>query len=267
MKVLVLMKMVPDIVEELEVAADGISLDPEYLRFIVNERDDYALEQALLAKDRHGATVTVVAPEAPEVDDLLHTALAKGADRVIRVYGIPPAAGTRATAAAMAATLPGITGVLPADLVLAGCGAIDDLDGFTAPLVADALGLPYLGLVSRITVDAGGAKAAVAREYPGGVMGRFEVALPAFLGIQGCEKPPRYVPIAKVRAAIASGVIETAAAAEGPPVAPLVISGMAKPEAAGHAQMLAGSARDVAAQLADILAGRGLIQRGEGDGR
>ena len=59
MKILVLMKMVPDIVEELEVASDGTSLDQEYLRFIVNERDDYALEQALLLKERLDATVAV----------------------------------------------------------------------------------------------------------------------------------------------------------------------------------------------------------------
>ena len=153
MKILVLMKMVPDIVEELEVAGDGTSLDPEYLRFIVNERDDYALEQALLLKDRQQATVTVIALEAPEVDDVLHTALAKGADRVIRVSGVSTTAGARATASALAATLPGIPGVLPADLVLSGCQAIDDLDGFTAPLLATALGLPYLGLVSRIAAN------------------------------------------------------------------------------------------------------------------
>ena len=79
MKILVLMKMVPDIVEELEVSDDGSSLDQEYLRFIVNERDDYALEQALLLRDSLQAEVTVVAPEAPEVDDVLYTALAKGA--------------------------------------------------------------------------------------------------------------------------------------------------------------------------------------------
>jgi len=133
MKILVLMKMVPDIVEDLEVAGDGTSLDQEYLRFIVNERDDYALEQALLLKDRLQAAVTVVAPEAPEVDDVLHTALAKGADRVIKVTGMAATAGARTTASALAATLPGIPGALPADLVLSGCQAIDDLDGFVAP--------------------------------------------------------------------------------------------------------------------------------------
>jgi electron transfer flavoprotein beta subunit len=259
MKILVLMKMVPDIVEELEVAADGSSLDPEYLRFIINERDDYALEQALLLRDRLGATVTVVALEAPEIDDVLHTALAKGVDRAIRVSGVDVIAGTRAKAAALAATLPAIPGVLPADLVLSGCQAIDDLDGFVGPLLAGALGLPYLGLVSRVEVDPAGAKAVVAKEYAGGVMGRFEVALPAFLGIQGCEKPPRYVPIAKVRAAMAAGGIEAVAAAGGPAVAPLAVTSMAKPEATGHAEMLEGSVRDVAERVADILATRGLI--------
>jgi electron transfer flavoprotein beta subunit len=259
MKILVLMKMVPDIVEELEVAGDGSSLDPEYLRFIVNERDDYALEQSLLLKDRLGATVTVVALEAPEIDDVLHTALAKGADRAIRVSGVDVMAGTRAKAAALAATLPGVPGVLPADLVLSGCQAIDDLDGFVGPLLSSAIGLPYLGLVSRIKVDPAAGTAVVAKEYAGGVMGRFEVTLPAFLGVQGCEKPPRYVPIAKVRAAIAAGGIEAVPAASGPAVTPLAVGAMAKPVAAGHAEMLEGSVRDVAERLADVLAARGLI--------
>jgi electron transfer flavoprotein beta subunit len=259
MKILVLMKMVPDVVEELAVASDGLSLDREYMRFIVNERDDYALEQALLLKDRLQAHVTVVAPEAPEVDDVLYTALAKGADRAIKVSGIGDAAGTRATASALTVTLPDIPDLLPVDLVLSGCQAIDDLDGFTAPIVAASLDLPYLGLVSRITVDPSTGQAGVSKEYAGGVMGHFEVSLPAFIGVQGCEKPPRYVPIAKVRAAMTSGGIEEVAAAAGPASTPLEVTEMAKPIEAGHAEILAGSVSEVAEKVADLLAARGLL--------
>ena len=61
MNILVLMKMVPDVVEELEVAPDGASLDTEFLRLIVNGGDDHALEEALLLKERDGGTVTAVA--------------------------------------------------------------------------------------------------------------------------------------------------------------------------------------------------------------
>ena len=53
MKILVLLKMVPDVVEELEVAADGATLDRGFLRLIINERDENALEQALILKERH----------------------------------------------------------------------------------------------------------------------------------------------------------------------------------------------------------------------
>ena len=67
------------------------------------------------------------------------------------------------------------------------------------------------------------------------------------------------MPIAKVRAAIAAGGIETVAAAGESAVAPLEVTAMAKPEAAGHAEMLQGSARDVAERVADILAARGLL--------
>lgn len=259
MKILVLMKMVPDIVEELEVSDDGSSLDQEYLRFIVNERDDYALEQALLLKDSLQAEVTVVAPDAPEVDDVLHTALAKGADHVVKVSGIAEHVGTRALAATLAATLPNVPGALPADLVLSGCQAIDDLDGFVAPLLAGSLDLPYLGLVSRLSVDASTGKAIASKEYAGGVMGRYEVTLPAFIGIQGCERPPRYVPIAKVRAAMAAGGIETVEAAAGSAPSPLEVTTMAKPTETGHAEMLEGSVAEVAEKVADVLAERGLL--------
>jgi electron transfer flavoprotein beta subunit len=254
MKILVLMKMVPDIVEELEVSDDGSSLDQEYLRFIVNERDDYALEQALLLRDS-----LVVAPEAPEVDDVLHTALAKGADRVVKVTGIDDHVGTRALAAILAATLPVVPGALPADLVLSGCQAIDDLDGFVAPLLAGSLDLPYLGLVSRLSVDAGTGKAVASKEYAGGVLGRYEVTLPAFIGIQGCEKPPRYVPIAKVRAAMAAGGIETVEAVGGSAPVQLPVTTMTKPTESGHAEMLEGSVPELAEKLADVLAERGLL--------
>jgi electron transfer flavoprotein beta subunit len=85
MNLYVLLKMVPDTVEELNVSADGKSLDSEFLRFKLSEPDDHALEQALILKEKHGVKVTVVALDAPEVDDVLFTALAKGADRAVKI--------------------------------------------------------------------------------------------------------------------------------------------------------------------------------------
>lgn len=83
MKATVILKMVPDTVEDLEIGGDGKSLDAPSLRMILSETDNHALEQALLLKARHEGSVEVLALEAPDVDELLFTALAKGADRAV----------------------------------------------------------------------------------------------------------------------------------------------------------------------------------------
>ncbi len=259
MKILVLMKMVPDIVEELEVAADGKSLDLEAARPIVSESDEHALEQALLLKDRLGATVVALGVESPDLDDVLFTALAKGADRAVKVTGVEPPVATSEVADLLAAAIPAVPGLMPVDLVLTGCQAIDDLDGLVAPFLAERLRVPYLGVVTGVEVKAGEARASVLKEYAGGVRARYVVALPAALGVQAAEKPPRYVPVAKVRATMKAAKIETVdAPARGAP-SPLSVVRMTKPETAGHAEMLEGGPDEVAAKVAELLATRGLL--------
>jgi electron transfer flavoprotein beta subunit len=258
MKILVLVKMVPDVVEELEVAANGASLDRGFLRLIINERDENALEQALILKERHGGTVVVMAPDAPEVDDVFYTALARGADRAIKVTGLEEGLGSRASARLLATTVPTIPDLLPIDLVLTGCQAIDDLDGLVGPLVAEGLDLPYVGIVTGLDVDPSNV-VHLHREYPGGVRGKFEVDLPAAVGIQGAEKPPRYVPIAKVRAAMAAGGIESVPVGGAAEASALDVLEMRKPVAAERAEMIEGDTDQIAARICEILAERGLI--------
>jgi electron transfer flavoprotein beta subunit len=261
MKILVLLKMVPDVVEELEVAPDGKGLDLEFLRMILSEPDDHALEEALILKERYGGSVTVAALDAPDVDDVLYTALAKGADRAVKVADIEPGTTTRTAAAALAGVLRESTGLLPADLILTGSQAIDDLDGLVAPLLAHSQGLPYVGIVTQVRADEAARTATVIKEYPGGVRGEFETPLPVVLGIQSAEKPPRYVPVAKVRAAMKSQPIETAAALTaadaGGPLAEVMA--MSKPVVTGAAEMIEGSPEDIAGRLCGIFAEKGVL--------
>ena len=85
--------------------------------------------------------------------------------------------------------------------------------------------------------------------------------MPAVLGIQAAEKPPRYVPVAKVRAVMKSARIETRA---WPPwrtgAAPLVeVLQMAKPVSAGHAEMIGGTVEEAAGRICEILAASGRL--------
>jgi electron transfer flavoprotein beta subunit len=258
MNLFVLLKMVPDTVEELNVASDGKSLDSEYLRFKLNDPDEHALEQAFLLKERAGGKVTVVALDAPEVDDALFTALAKGADRAVKIPVEQAGLGTVATAKMFAAFLASGGGqITPETLVLPGSQAIDDLEGELAAYLGEALSLPYVGVVSSVSPVNG--KVIVLKEFSGGMRGEFEVTLPAVLGIQSAERPPRYVPVAKVRAAMKSARIETADIAPPESANAIAVERMYKPEVAGRAQMLDGSPEDISARIASLLVERGII--------
>lgn len=258
MNLVVLMRMVPDVIEELIIAPSGKALEQEELRMIPSESDDHALEEALLLKERYGGRVTVVIPEAPEADQTLYAAAAKGADRLVKISGLDPTAGTHAVAVACAAALRSAPNLLPAELILTGAQAIDDLDGLMAPLVAAELGWPYLGIVTKVN-GLGDQGVSVVKEFQGGFRAEFQIALPAVLGIQSAEKPPRYVPVAKVRAAMKTAKIETWEAPPAAPIEGIEVLGLDKPEVAGQAEMLEGSPEEVAEKLCELLAGRGLL--------
>jgi electron transfer flavoprotein beta subunit len=249
MNSVVVLKMVPDVVEELEIAADGRGLDADLVRLIASESDEHALEQALLLKEREGGRVTVVALSAPDVDDVLFTALAKGADRAVRIDAEADPLDIRQRAAAVATWMREARE--EPDLLLTGTQAIDDLRGLAVPWLAHLLGWPSVGIVTSVSRSGGGIT--VTREFPWGVRGRFSLPLPAVVGIQAAEKPPRYVPVAKVRAVMKAHAVEAA-----PVEVPEAPSAVRILEVAKRAQMLEGEPDAQAAQLVGILVTRGL---------
>ena len=72
MNIVVPIKEVPDLVEELEITADGSDLEREYLKYRMNEWDEQALEEALCLKDEGGGTVTAVAVDTGDIESLLY---------------------------------------------------------------------------------------------------------------------------------------------------------------------------------------------------
>lgn len=256
MNVVVPIKMVPDLVEELEINAEGTDLDRAVMKLRINEFDEQALEQALVLKDKHGARVTVIALDSGDVDETLFTCLAKGADRVLKVTGEFQDGVSSHTAAAVLAR---VLGGVPHDLILAGVQAADDRDGQLGVLLGAALGLPHVSVVTA--VEPAGDKAVVARqEYAGGVVAELEVDLPAVLGIQAAPQTPRYAAVSKVRQLMKTATLETveAPAVEGD--AGSIVRSLAKPEVTGRAEILEGSPEEVADRLFTLLIERGLIK-------
>jgi electron transfer flavoprotein beta subunit len=255
MRIVVPVKQVPDLVEELELDSDGTDVDREFLKFVVSEWDDQALEEALLVKESAGGEVVVVAFDDPDVDMTLYTALAKGADRAVKLVGLPEG---RIDSHTRAAVLAGWLPEQSPDLVLAGVQAVDDLDGQLPALLGPLMGWPHVAVV--IGVEGKEGTVEVSQEFGGGRAARLELHLPAVVGVQAARQPPRYASISRIRQAQQAGGVE-----EVEVKAPEVQTGISvrrlyAPEKAGHAEMLSGSEAEVAARIVDLLREKGLVK-------
>lgn len=255
MRIAVILRQVPDVVEELVVGEDGRSLAEDEVLYISNEADEHALEEALILKGRHGARVTAFGVGGDEAKDALATAVAKGADEAVLV---PVSFENRGDNQRLASVLAPAIKSEGYDLVLTGVWAADQLDAGLAGPLAVHLSRPYLGGLTSVEMDPSGSKATVRKEFPGGRLGVLEVSLPAVLGIQSAEQPPRYVPVSRVlqakRALQARSLAEPPVVVEG-----IHASKLMKPESATKAEMLPGDVDQVADQMIRLLKERGLL--------
>ena len=255
MNIVVPVKLVPDLVEELEVDESGTALDTSWLRRILNEVDEHALEQALLIKEGHAGTVWVISLDGEGVDDVLFASSAKGVDHLIKLTGIEY--GDDVNNHALARLYGAIVQQLEPELVLVGVQAHNDLDGSLGPLLAEYMGMPYVGYVSGIALADGTCQ--VRKEYPDGLVAEMEVVLPAVLGIQAAEAPPRYVAISRIRQAMKTASLDERTAADLDSVGGPTIDSMFKPETGERAAMIAGDEDEVAAKIVDLLKEAGKV--------
>jgi electron transfer flavoprotein beta subunit len=247
MNIVVLAKLVPDLVDELEIDESGAALDLMFARWIINELDDHAIEQAILLKERSGGTVTVIVPDLDGADDVLFTAAAKGVDRLVKITGDFVTANNHALARSVSRLIKDSQ----ADLILTGVQAHNDLDGAVGPMLAESLELPFVGYISSVSVNDG--KVAIRKEYPGGLLAEMEITLPAVLGIQVAEEPPRYVAVSKVRQVMQSAGIEEQDASDLDSSGGAAVGRMFQPEAASQAEMITGDSEEVADKLVNLF--------------
>jgi electron transfer flavoprotein beta subunit len=257
MDIVVPMQQTVDLVEELELNDDGTDVEREYLKFVANEWDEQALEEALLLKEATGGTVTVVGIDETDVDGTLFSALAKGADRAVKLGGdFESGVSSHQRAAILAAWLGGES----YDLVLVGVQSPEDLDGQTGVILANLLDVAHVSVAIGVEPHDGGVK--VSQEFGGGVVQELALSGRAVVGIQAARQAPRYVSISRVRAAMQSGALEEADAADVDASSGTTVRRLYAPESTSHAEMLAGDADDVAARILEIVRERGLVKTG-----
>jgi len=230
MKVLVTVKQVATLDDRLDV---------ERAEWDLNSWDAHAAEAALELGDEVVA-VTVGGEQAREA---LLTVLAMGADRAVHITHdgpLDPLATARLLAPVVQREAP--------DLVLCGAHSADALNGATGVALAALAGLPRMAAVKAIEVADGAAT--VVREVEGGLVERLRVKLPALFTVQANINEPRYATLRGIRKA-ASKPLEVIAAEDIRPGAHVVATTV--PPKGEGAEMLTGSAGEVAARIATII--------------
>ncbi len=252
MRIVVAMRQIADLVEELEVDASGADIDREFVKFVSNEWDEAALEEALCLKEAHGGEVVVLGVEDVDFDQTLYGALAKGADRAVKLdCGFEGWMPTSVRSEILAGWLQNES----FDLVLTGVQAADDLDGQLAGVLGARLGLPHAAVVVGVEPHGGGFK--VTQELGGGVTLTSHASGPLVLGIQAARQAPRYVPISRIRQAMSAGGIEEVQV-EHPAARSPKVTRLFAPEAKGHAEMLGDKPSEVAARIVEIIRAKGV---------
>jgi len=192
MKILVLVKQVPDTATQVKIGSDPRSIDTTGITWIVSPYDEFAVEEALRVKEKRGqgAPVEVVAVTVgPErAREALRSCLAMGADRAIHVND-PALEGADTLLAARA--LAAVIKLEQPKLVLAGRQAIDDDAGAVGAQVAELLGWPCLSWIMEEAIAEDGARVRAGRQVEGGLE-IFEVTLPCVLTAQKGMNEPRY---------------------------------------------------------------------------
>jgi electron transfer flavoprotein beta subunit len=186
MEIVVLVKQVPDTESLVQIAADGVSIKKEDIKWVMNPYDEIAVEEALKFKEAKGGTVTIVSLGPQKATETIRTALAMGADKGVHIND-PAAEGSDplATAKVLAAALKGI----PFDLIIAGHRAVDEDNYQVAAAVAELLGIPQISMVIKAEVLDG--KLRCRRTIDGGAL-VIETPLPAMFTTQRGLNEPRY---------------------------------------------------------------------------
>lgn len=199
MDIVVCIKRVPASDAAIKIAADGKSIDPNGVQFVLNAYDEFAIEQALKFRDQLGAgTVTVVSIGPKDAQKTLRDELARGADKAVLLTTDQWMFDGAATAQALAAWIK----TQPCNLVLCGRQATDSDNNQLPAYLAARLGFACITEVTKLALENGvftaerdieGAREVVTCKTPAVISchkGLNEPRLPSLKGIMAAKKKP-----------------------------------------------------------------------------
>src|SRR5947209_14797874 len=152
MNIVVLVKQVPDSGSERTLHPDDQTVDRGAANNVINEMDEYAIEEALRLQEAHGGEVTVLTMGPEKAADSVRKALQMGPDKAVHVlddalHGSCAVATSKVLAAALRTLNP--------DLILAGAESTDGRGQGVPHMIAERVGIAALTGARKLTVADG----------------------------------------------------------------------------------------------------------------
>ena len=192
MRILTVVKHVPDSNAPIKVRPDGAGIDPTGVKYVLDPFDEFGVELAVQLKEKRGDVSEIVAltlgPD--KAAESLRVALAMGADSGIHICD---AAFESFDETYYASVIAEAVQKQPAPFNLILCGKYNiDLDaGAVGAALAEFLDLPHVGAVTGLDITQDG-KRFTARRRVEGAEEVLEGGLPVLLTIEKGLVEPRY---------------------------------------------------------------------------
>ena len=263
MRIVVLVKPVPDPASAGERLGPDGRLDRAAVPAVVNGNDEYVLEAALKLVEAAGeGEITLLSMAPTNAPETLRKALAMGATRAVHVTD-PALAGSDhvSTAKVLAAAL----GTLEYDMVFAGIDSSDGVGGVVPSAVAAHLELPYLSYAAKIEPNMENRTVRVRRISATGY-DVLEAPLPVIIGGTQALGEPRYPSLKGIMAARNKEIVTKSlgdlgldASGLGGASATTAVLDSRQPPARAATEIVRGTPAEGAVRIVDFLAERRLI--------
>ena len=186
MNIVVCVKQVPDTWAEKKLGSDN-TVDRESVDGVMNELDEYAVEEALKIKEAQGSgEVTVLSMGPDKAVETIRKALSMGADKAVHLVD-PALHGSDALATSYA--LAQALGTIEHDLVILGVESTDARMSVIPAMLAERLGASQLTFARKVEVGDGTVK--IERMGDAGYE-VVEAATPAVVSVVEKINEPRY---------------------------------------------------------------------------
>lgn len=249
MKIAVLVKQVPGSESALPLSNDQTWIEEGQVSFLMNPPDNFAIEEALLLKEKHGDGEVVIISMGPDrVQKVIKEGLAKGGDRGIHLV---ESGQIETDPLSVAKAFASVLKEENFDLIFTGLQSDDTGMGQTGVLIGELLGLSTATLAME--TDVRGDKIRIKRELESGWFQWVTLPLPASISIQSGLNTPRYPSLkgimgAKKKEIKTVNAVDVMGATKSQSIDKVFV-----PKTTKQTVVIEGDADSVTAQIVDIL--------------